>query len=208
MKRWRNEDFWFELTTGPDPTNGRPVRYHIIRCACGQESSRHAHGMSVEKLRKYFVRRGWQIGKTSNAHRCPDCQQQQKPEQKPATPMVFVSNEIYHHWSEADRAERLIFLRLVTRAWTNEGQERQEFLALLGEIGIFDEMAVKILAEFEARALTRPAPEPAPSTPEPALEPEPVAESEPEPEPEPAIEQDDTPADWWLEATSKKEKAA
>jgi hypothetical protein len=184
-----HREFWFDLGTAPDPTTGRPVRAQIIHCRlCDQQASMHAHGMSIERQKKAFVRRGWQIGRSKNAHLCPDC-----IESPAATAAAKVSllDQLHEFWSRADRLERLEFLLIINA--------QENLIALLKEGGIF-------IAETSMPAPTiTPEPEPEPEPPQPP-QPEPeAAQAEPEPEPEPEAE--DEPADWWLELTAKGKAA-
>lgn len=71
----REDDFFFELRSGPSRTNGQHVRYFVLVCRkCSTEISLQAHGMGTAKIRKWFKRHGWDVGKMRNQHTCPDCQ--------------------------------------------------------------------------------------------------------------------------------------
>jgi hypothetical protein len=73
MKRFRDDEHWFRLSHGPDPS-GRMTRYYLIAChQCGRTVSYHANGLGDDALRKVFARQSWEVGKRQNQHRCPDC---------------------------------------------------------------------------------------------------------------------------------------
>lgn len=182
MKRFRDDEYWFELAHGPDPATGRPVRFIVIRCReCNKTISRHAHGMSEERLRKHFMRKRWHVGKAQNSHLCPGCHHkvyreavdQVVPAVATTPPQVASSppGELYDMWAAATRDQRLEFLLALAT------EPQPVLYALLRELG------------FELGFLA--------NSRKPELTAQPV---EPKPEPEP---DDDDPADWWRELEEK-----
>jgi hypothetical protein len=73
MKKYRAEDYWFEITSGPS-IDGHAIRYYVIHCRrCDRMASHKASGLSNDGLRKFFVRDGWTIGRSQYGHICPEC---------------------------------------------------------------------------------------------------------------------------------------
>lgn len=185
MKRFNDDNYWFELAHGPDPTTGRSVRFLTIRCReCQATISHHAHGMSNERLRKHFMRRHWFVGKTTTGHLCPRCHRKEVREAVVSVPVAVVPpppGELYDMWAAASREKRLEFLLTLAT------EPQPALYALLRELGF----------ELGFLANSRK-PEPTAQPVEP--EPEPSVITQPEPEPEP---DDDDPADWWRELEEK-----
>jgi hypothetical protein len=197
MKRFNEDDYWFELGHSPDPTTGRPVRCLVIRCReCKATMSHHAHGMSNERLRKYFMRKHWFVGKTATGHLCPRCVRKEDREaaERAAVPVAVAPPqmshefvELYGKWDIATRDQRLEFL-LALVADTKQLASLNELLRELGlEIGF-----IASSQEPALRVIPMPA-QPEPVEPE-SDEPE-AAEREPE--------DDDDVADWWREIEGK-----
>lgn len=113
MKKLQQSHF-YNLTTGPDAA-GRPVRYYELECRCGRKITQHAGSFTDEKLRKLFMRAGWDVGKTQAQHRCPDCQHRRSNvvpmlAQLPEQPQV---NRLEAAWLAASEAERADFMQKI-----------------------------------------------------------------------------------------------
>lgn len=130
MKKYRTEDFWFELTKGPSPDGVGFVRYNSITCRkCGKCTKIHNTGQSVDQMRKFFIRQNWDIGRARNLHLCPDCAVRHKhrptePErprlEPPASNVVPLRPPpqrvtLQEAWEQASESERLAFLILLRR---------------------------------------------------------------------------------------------
>lgn len=113
---------WYTLTAGPDQAGVRQTRYYVIECRCGRQASQHASGLTNDRLRKFFIRNGWHIGKTTTQHRCPGCNS--KHADKPAVvtkppPSVMVTpppsrlHALQMAWDMASPGERKAFLATV-----------------------------------------------------------------------------------------------
>jgi hypothetical protein len=64
---------WYDMVSRPNEA-GHVVRYYEIQCrVCGETDLHHASGLTEDQLRKWFIRRGWDIGKRCNKHYCVDC---------------------------------------------------------------------------------------------------------------------------------------
>lgn len=73
IKRYRDEDFWYEISSAPD-AGGRMTRAYKITCRyCGRLKSFRTTGFADEKMRKHLIRDGWEIGRVAGAHVCPGC---------------------------------------------------------------------------------------------------------------------------------------
>src|SRR5262245_44504068 len=177
MKKFRPEDFWFELTQGPDPVMpGRQIRVLRIECRdCGQTASMHPRNMAGDVIRKHFVRAGWSIGKTRSKHVCPACNgvgrvingttvaiEAPPPAEPPPTKDVWVVADLEDAWTRSNEEQRIGFCM----------RHRDELAALIGP------------TEPEPVPMPEPGPEPVPDEPEPD-------------------DGDDEPADWWKELMAK-----
>lgn len=79
MKKWRADDFWFELTEGSSPDGVGFVRYNEVTCRkCGAKAKHLASGQSADQLRKFFIRQNWEIGRSRFHHVCPECAHKHK----------------------------------------------------------------------------------------------------------------------------------
>lgn len=120
MKKWRADDFWFELTEGRSPDGGLGfVRYNTITCRkCGTKAQHLACGQSVDQLRKFFIRQNWEIGKSRFHHVCPECahkhNHRREAEPKPAPsnviPLHLPARTLIETWDRASNSERAEFL--------------------------------------------------------------------------------------------------
>jgi len=120
---------WYEMTQGPDHgVVGRVTRYYVVNCRCGVSSSHQAVSVSDEKLRKMFIRKGWDIGRTPTAHMCPGCKNKKHnrpkpfmtPPQQPAVtspspPLPTMT--LYAAWQAASQEERKEFIRVLGAAY-------------------------------------------------------------------------------------------
>jgi hypothetical protein len=169
---------WYELASRWDGT--RAARVYAIHCRCGAETTYHATALTDEALRKLFVRRGWEVGKRVNAHRCPACQERKPAVAEPAAlPMPAAPQPMPVRPSPPP-----ILIATLDAAWEASTEaQRREF---------FERMAL-VYGKPPAAAAAEP-------------EPEPVA-VEPEPEPEPEEHDDTAAADWWLELENKNKAA-
>lgn len=129
MKKYRDDDYWFELTEGPGPTGLGFVRYFRVTCRkCGKQAKHLANGQSNDQLRKFFIRQNWDIGRATNLHFCPDCATRNKHRPTESLPEPAASNVFPLHppqgislqeaWDQANDAERTNFwnyLQLICR---------------------------------------------------------------------------------------------
>lgn len=125
MKKYRADDFWFELIEGASPDGSMGfVRYNAITCRkCGANAKHLQAGQSEEQLRKLFIRQNWEIGRTRHHHVCPECAHKHnhrdttehppKPSNvvplRPSLPRVTLI-EAWDRSSESERAEFLLAL--------------------------------------------------------------------------------------------------
>jgi hypothetical protein len=127
-------------------------------------------------MRKWFMARGWDVGKSVRSHVCPSCMHKEKPPQpqpqpppqpppllKPAA-VAHPVNPIIQAWEGASYDDRKMFLYLMQETM------KSTWLHVVGEAA-----PTKVEA---------PAPKPPPKVVEQPSEPEPAAE-------------EDEPADWW-----------
>lgn len=126
MKKFRDDDYWFELTEGPSPDGVGFVRYHQVTCRkCGTQSKARNTGQSVDQMYKFFQRQNWEIGRTRHHHVCPDCAHKHghrrateppKPKPPPSNvvqlrpPPRITLIEAWDRSSENERAEFLLTL--------------------------------------------------------------------------------------------------
>jgi hypothetical protein len=183
MKRFRESDFWFELTQAPHPSTGRPVRYVRLTCRqCKSTVQTHANKMADDKLRKYFMRRNWHVGKTIQSHLCEQCQKTQLAEAPPAA-AASSKNPLFDYWLAATQQDRRELLLMIS----SNDTLRHQMTALLKEVGmIHDDWLLDALITSTYNDNVVKFPEPAPA---------------------PAGEQhddDNAPADWWLEIHGTK----
>jgi hypothetical protein len=128
MRKWRADDFWFELVEGPSPDGIGFVRYHQVTCRkCKTQSKTRQMGQSNDHLRKFFIRQGWDVGRARNLHLCPECAHKHKdlrtkPQPQPNVvplhptppqPKRVTLKQTWEQASEAERAEFWGFLRAV-----------------------------------------------------------------------------------------------
>jgi hypothetical protein len=79
VKKYSEDAFFFEITSGPRTSDGQHIRYYLIRCCrCDRTASYHASGISNERMKKLFGRQGWYVGKSRNLHICPECQRKRE----------------------------------------------------------------------------------------------------------------------------------
>lgn len=124
MKKYRADDFWFELTQGPSPDGVGFDRYHQVQCRkCGATNKIRSTGQAVDQLRKIFMNQNWEIGRTRHHHVCPECahkykhrpatEQPPKPSNvvplRPSQPRIMLI-EAWDRSSESERAEFLLAL--------------------------------------------------------------------------------------------------
>jgi len=111
MKKYCDDDFWFDITTGPG-ANGSGARYYSVRCRkCNTVAQQHASTMSNQTLQKHFARMGWDIGKSRHAHLCPACFRR-NPAPPPQThePKEKPPNRIDQIWLSMSTELRSAFL--------------------------------------------------------------------------------------------------
>jgi hypothetical protein len=122
MKKYRPNDYWYEITQRPDPNNnGRFARYYQVTCRqCGVFRLKLANSMGDDGLRKWFIAHGWEIGKSQRGHVCSRCLHEPKvapPQAAPLEPEPELpplpeppANPIAEAWVAASYAERKMFL--------------------------------------------------------------------------------------------------
>lgn len=120
-------------------------------------------------MRKWFMARGWNVGKNVRSHVCPACMHKEKP--PPPTPLKPAAaahpvNPIIQAWEGASYDDRKMFLYLMQETM------KSTWLHVVGEA------AALVPTKVEA---------PAPKLPEVVEQPSESA---------PAAEEDE-PADWW-----------
>ena len=124
MKKYRDTDFWFELTEGSAPSGLGFVRYYAVTCRkCGKQARHMASGQANDQLRKFFIRQNWEIGRATNLHLCPDCTVRHKHRLRPEPPTSnlipllppqhqrVTLQEAWKQANEIERAEFLLQLR-------------------------------------------------------------------------------------------------
>lgn len=112
MRKYDDSKYWYAITTAPD-AGGRQMRYYAISCSrCGRQASCHAASLADDKLRKIFIRDGWDLGKSQKHHRCPECKY--KPRTRVETiaepPPAPKLSPLEAAWQAASKAERDAFL--------------------------------------------------------------------------------------------------
>lgn len=103
---------WFTMTAGPNQA-GRATRYYMVECRCGVTASHHAGSFTDDKLRKIFMRQGWEIGKNKTSHLCPECKHKRKVEVEPAPPPAEPMPQLSRlelAWKAASDEERAAFM--------------------------------------------------------------------------------------------------
>jgi hypothetical protein len=202
MKRYREEELFYELTSVPDAA-GRFVRYYAVTCRkCKARASYHAACITNDALRKIFQRRKWDIGRTVKQNLCPACSgnapgQIAEPERhqhyppEPATPAPAMpaaateySNPIGAAWNMASNADRVDFIHGLQYIW-----ERRTWNAEFAEA--MEVLARTILAELGNLS------------PAPTIEPTPPDDSDSQ-----LADEFDQPADWWQNLMSDGVKSA
>jgi hypothetical protein len=184
MRRYREEDFWYEILTAPD-AGGRVTRAYRVTCRhCNCFKSFRSGGrLSDDKMRKHLIREGWDIGRSNNLHVCPGCSEKPKPPvtaQVKPLPAGFVDRMLQAALDAvtSPQEEALITpppepLVTLEAAWMACSEdERREFVH-------------KICDEHSLLGRLYPT---APSP----VEDQPVEEP-------PVDEEPDEPADWWIE---------
>jgi hypothetical protein len=120
------------------------TRYYDVACRrCGKTASFHANGLTNETLRKLFIRKKWDIGKTPTQHTCPECgMKHQKPQPQLPTPplplpikekeevaLVWAEGKFGGLWGDLNELGRRSLLSAVVNALTDD--ERIYILNLL-----------------------------------------------------------------------------
>src|SRR5215510_13692410 len=115
MRRYRAEDFWYEISHAPGP-DGRVVRWYTISCRrCSNKLAHHANDLADSGLKKFFQHHGWEIGKARNQHLCAACNGRNKKKHQQQEPVAEVIplrpqlNQLEAAWAAATEEQRNIF---------------------------------------------------------------------------------------------------
>lgn len=223
MKRYRDEDFWFEIVTDTAPDGQRGARYYQVHCRrCSNKQRYHASGASNEALRKIFQRAGWTINAHNRfKHYCPDCSRRHQAQAAattniiPTAPAAARPNPIQRLWlsiSDDERVEFWHWLHDTYACWLDNS----------GHISLIARAPAPPAPEPEPEPLgamsevTHAEPPPDPPPPPPVedgpAQPRQVQDQPPltmgsdgQPAPEPTEDDDDDDvADWWKEIEAKR----
>lgn len=205
MKKYREDAFWFEITSGPSGNDGHAIRYYLARCCrCDKTASHKASGLSNDGLRKYFIRLGWYIHKNRTGHICPECQRKRdKHIEEHGEDQVFTQAAARETLDLNEPPSRVARMRAL---WDQcDVDERLDFMKGIEKARWLEEYGFRFHRQSE----------PAPSrdvNPSAEFQHGPHIDSMPVEAPLPKIEHppevvveddDDEPADWWKELQSR-----